>query len=74
MGTETLTERERKILDKLDEEWVRPMDVGGGSHSHHSATLNRLVEKGFAERRRRGSLMNALGSSRGSYVYRRKTA
>jgi predicted transcriptional regulator len=51
---------------------VRPMDIGGRDASYHSATLKKLVEKGLVERKRRNSLMNALGSTRGSYVYRRR--
>lgn len=67
----SLTPREQRILDLLDDEWQRPMDLGGGNSTHHSATLRNLVKKGYAEKRRRDSLMNALGSSRGSYIYRR---
>lgn len=74
MSDVTLSDRERYVLAHLDSEWVRPMDIGGSNASHHSATLNKLVRKGLAEKRRRGSLMNALGSARGSYVYRRKEA
>jgi hypothetical protein len=67
-----ITDIEREILDALDvEDWVRPMDIGGRNGSNHSNTLNRLVRKGLVERRRRGTLMNELGSSRGSYEYRR---
>ena len=67
-----LTEREQEVLDELeDDRWLRPMDVGGRNRSHHSATLKSLVRKGYAVERRRDSLMNMLGSSRGSYVYRK---
>lgn len=48
-----MTERERKLLARLDEtEFLRPMDVGGRDGSHHSATLARLARKGLAERRK----------------------
>jgi hypothetical protein len=56
----------------LPDFWVRPMDIGGRDGSDHSAILKRLAAKGYAERRRRNSLMNALNSRRGSYEYRRK--
>lgn len=46
--------------------WVRPMDVGGRDASHHSATLNKLVRLGLAERKRRA------GHIRPSYLYRAK--
>lgn len=52
----TLTDRQFAILRDLDDEnWMRPMDVGGRDASHHSATLAQLVRKGLAERRTRGS-------------------
>jgi hypothetical protein len=57
-----LNGRQAALLAELTNNWVRPMDV---------ATLKALVHKGFAECRRRDSLMNALGSARGSYVYRK---
>ena len=53
------------------DEWQRPMDIGGTDGSHHSSTLKQLIEKGFVVRRRRSSIMNSLGSSRGSYEYRK---
>lgn len=50
--TESLTERQRELLAELPyDAWVRPMDVGGHSGSHHSATLRQLVLKGYAQRR-----------------------
>lgn len=67
-----LTEREQRLFAELDDKWVRPMDIGGSDGSDHSYTLRRLIAKGYVERRRRNSLMNALRSSRGSYEYRRK--
>ena len=45
--------------------WARPMDVGGRSGSHHSATLSKCVRYGLAISRQRG----ALGFSRGSKEY-----
>lgn len=35
--------------------WLRPMDLGGRNSSWHSRVLARLVKKGYAERRTRGS-------------------
>jgi hypothetical protein len=67
-----LTEREEEILYQLPNDWCRPMDIGGRDGSDHSAVLKRLAEKGYAERCRRNTLRNEMGSRRGSYVYRRK--
>jgi predicted transcriptional regulator len=50
--------------------WLRPMDLGGTDASAHSRRLRRLVSMGLVERKRRDSIMNNLGSRRGSYVYR----
>lgn len=50
--------------------WATPMMVGGRDASHHSATLGQLVRCGLAERRRRNTLANAIGSRRGSWEYR----
>lgn len=48
-----LTERQRDVLTELNacglESWSRPLDVGGHSHSYHSAVLNQLARKGLAE-------------------------
>ena len=79
---ETLTERELDVLASLRDDndgrtdlaakgynlsrWSRPLDVGGGSGSHHSATLARLAAKGLTERRQR----SALSGRRGSWEYR----
>lgn len=49
--------------------WLRPMDIGARDGSHHSATMKRLAARGLLGRRRRGTLMNALGG-RGSFEYR----
>lgn len=35
--------------------WARPLDIGGGSGSNHSALLLMLVRHGFAESKQRGS-------------------
>jgi predicted transcriptional regulator len=69
-----LSEREREVLNELDDQWVRPMDIGGRDAGDHSRVLRALVRKGLAEKRRRNSLANWLGSSRGSYVYRKAQA
>lgn len=49
-----LTERDYDVLGELahqskDERWLKPMDVGGTDGSHHSATLNKLVNHGYAK-------------------------
>ena len=56
-----LTERQHDVLESLfgfrgrshitRRTWARPLDVGGHSRSHHSATLNQLVAKGLVELR-----------------------
>ena len=52
----TVAERDRRTLVNLDaEEWLRPMDLGGSDASYHSASLARLVARGLAERKCRGS-------------------
>ena len=72
-GPMDFVERLEIILQSLDtEDWLRPMDIGGGDASYHSAVLRTLVRKGLVERRRRNTLRNALNSRRGSYEYRRK--
>ena len=66
-----LTEVQLRILRTLSpERWQRPMDVGGKDGSSHSYALLRLCTLGLVERRRRPSLANALGSTRGSWEYR----
>ena len=68
-----LTPRQAEVLDSLTtEDWVRPMDIGARDASDHSQVLAALVRLGLVERRRRNTLANALGSSRGSYEYRRR--
>lgn len=67
----TLTEREREVLADLSHEWARPMDLGGRNGSDHSRVLAALARKGVIERRRRNTLANMRGSTRGSYVYRK---
>lgn len=49
--------------------WVTPMLMGATDATHHSHTLRKLVGRKLVERRRRDTLMNVLGSSRGSYEY-----
>ena len=67
-----MNEQEREVLGQLrGGEWLRPMDVGGTDGSHHNRTLARLIKRGFAERKRRGTLTNTLvNGPRGSYRYR----
>lgn len=61
--------------DKI--KWHRPLDVGGGSGSHHSNTLGKLVRHGYVETMQRNALSGDLSGdpraarmSRGSKVYR----
>lgn len=55
-----LTDREQDQLRELkgwsgvDEDWARPMDVGGRDGSDHSRVLMRLVAKGYARMKRHG--------------------
>lgn len=75
MGERPLTKRDREVLRDLvlfsSSAWARPMDVGGRDGSHHSATLAKLVRRGLAKRRKRGTLINVYGIGiRGSWMYR----
>ncbi len=72
MTLKPLTERDLSTLRDLtpsysDEprRWERPLDLGGGSRSHHSATLTKLEKRGLAE-----SIQRSGPSSRGSKQYR----
>jgi hypothetical protein len=57
-----MTEREAEILRAIwaksppdtgaDVGWLRPIEFGGTSGSHHSKTASRMVEKGWLEQRR----------------------
>jgi hypothetical protein len=64
----SLTERQAGLLNELrragfrDDEWFRPMDVGGRDGSEHSNILRELCAKGFVERKRR--------NTSSSYLYR----
>lgn len=65
-----LTERDAFVLQDLRawpyrQGWARPLDLGGSTRSHHSATLAKLVRLGYAESTQRRSW-----GSRGSKVYR----
>jgi hypothetical protein len=67
--TLNLTSQQAEVFELLDdEEWLRPMDIGGRDGSHHSNTLAALVRKRLVERKARSSW-----GTRGSYVYRRVT-
>lgn len=57
-------------LDDTYEGWARPMDIGARDASWHSGVLKRLCKYNLVERRRRYTIMNDLGSRRGSYRYR----
>lgn len=79
-----LTPRDIEVLNELEsakrrgwgmsygdkDGWCRPMDVGGRSGSHHSPTLTKLAEMGYAEQRTRGLQTYKRGRARGSKVYR----
>lgn len=62
-----LTDQQEEVLASLPlgDVWVRPLDIGGTSQSHHSRILRRLVDLGLVERKER----SARGS-RPSYRYR----
>lgn len=65
--------REFEVLQNLDDtRWQRPMDVGGHDGSHHSYTLKRLVQQGWAEEKRGGGY--ARGRARHAFYYRRTPA
>lgn len=84
---QTLTGREREVLNELlwtnrlsshPLKWCRPMDVGGGNSSFHSATLSALSRKGLVQSKQRGTDDPPDGENgpaprhrqRGSKVYR----
>ena len=61
-----MTEREAAIqAEMIACGWVRPMDVGGRTGTHHSKTLSLMAGKGWVERRVR----NIPGNTRASYRY-----
>ena len=64
-----MTTRQLRVLRELAcfGDWARPLDIGGGTRSHHSATLTQLVRLGYAERKDRGI---AIHFSRASFLYR----
>lgn len=53
-------------VERAEDEWARPMDVGGTTGSYHGTYLARMTEKGWVERKRRDGA--AVG--RGSFLYR----
>lgn len=66
-----LTERDLEVLHSLMSSdgklyWYRPMDLGAGSRTHHSATLAKLEGRGLVASKQRGTL---AFNSRGSKVY-----
>ena len=66
--TSELQARRASILDLLpNDDFVRPMDIGGTDASHHSGDLKALVNAGLVERKR-----FYIGLSSGHYRYRRK--
>lgn len=73
MSQRALTERDLDVLRALHsfETYgpslgARPLDIGGRNGSHHSATLNKLADRGFVERK----LRNFQDSSRPAYRYK----
>ncbi len=65
--TITLTERQRDVLRWLeDEEFRTPRSVGGTDGSHHSATLERLAQRGLAERKKFHAIHCPHGSTQRS--------
>ena len=83
-----ISSRQLDVLDSLAVfgGWARPMDIGARDGSHHAMTLRAIVNKGLAERKLRGSLINQIRgpeiferlatikrsrhAPRGSYIYR----
>lgn len=50
--TRRLTNNQFDVLWQLDDKkFLKPMDFGAWNGSHHSITAQRLVQKGFVERR-----------------------
>lgn len=84
--TVKLTQRDLETLNEIvpacsDEPnvWCRPMDVGGGNGSHHSATLMKLYRAGLVDAKQRGSSdedmrIEVRYAARGSRVYRANAA
>lgn len=71
MSVPSLSPRAFELLTWLsDEQWVKPMDLGGRDGSHHSGTLALLVRHGLAERRRRTKPWGAVRA----WMYRRTSA
>lgn len=68
--TTTLTETQHQFLADFylcgtdENEWVRPMDIGGRNGSNHSALLRQLERHGYVESRVRST------GVRGSKLYR----
>lgn len=64
-----LTEAQSEVLESLrghGDRWLRPMDLGAGDGSRHSAVLAQLERKGLVESRQR----SGLTGERGSKIYR----
>lgn len=73
MTAHPLTDRQREVLLSLhDDEWLRPLDIGGSDRSHHSRTCAQLVRKGLAEEQRGGD--SPRGTARHGFRYRRTAA
>jgi hypothetical protein len=79
----TFLEKDRAVLDSLAQwarlqksqdrqnDFARPMDIGGRGTSGHSQALTRLVKLGLAERRQRIDTGNYIPMrSRSSWEYR----
>lgn len=60
-----ISDRQRAVLRSLAAygDWTQPMDVGGRDGSHHSTTLNQLVRKGLAERKKYHAIYCYNGST-----------
>lgn len=61
-------DREFEILSAMTGHttWMRPLDVGGGTRSHHSRTLAKMATKGWVERKQR----RPWAGPRGSWMYK----
>jgi hypothetical protein len=65
----TFLHRMIHYTDTLSTDWVRLMDIGGESGSHHASTARNFIAKGWIESRARSSPSGKPGQ-RVSKLYR----
>jgi hypothetical protein len=63
--TVKISDRQKDVLESLAAygDWAQPMDIGGRDGSHHSATLNQLVRRGLADRKKLHAIYCYNGST-----------